>query len=468
MLQGNQHASFVARFALVLAELQIPFWIENPDRSWLWKQPCLAPLLLLSGVGFWRYDCCVFSKPWQKRTRVLTTTDLAGTENLCRAGHQHLVLRGRSKQHKQNWTKVAESYPPGVCSELAGAILRACWKPGPSVSNCVFGENKRIGEAENPGPRSQRAPRTGSLFDVELVERPTLMLRESLWEAFRKWLSEHLSERAIVGIFACPPLLSLVLRSYVDELYKTGFPLHNCRQLLAHAQRLVPMVKPHLHVAWDFISRWEELQPVEHRVPMPEIILRALLGLAITNGWLRWAATAAGIFFGISRPGEFLAASRKHLLTPENLLENEHMAVYLRIEKPKSRRRAARVQHVKVAHAGVVKFLQEVWQDLKPDERLYPGSSSVFRRRWDRLLQVLGIPKSARLTPASLRAGGAIAAFRAGAKIDELLWQMRLRSTSTLEFYLQEMAAVSVLPNLQPSVRRRIKVASVLAAKIFS
>ena len=78
VFQGNQHASFVARFVLVLSGLGIPTWIENPDRSWLWKQPCFAPLLLLSGVGFWRCDCCVFSKPWRKRTRILTSKAASG------------------------------------------------------------------------------------------------------------------------------------------------------------------------------------------------------------------------------------------------------------------------------------------------------------------------------------------------------------------------------------------------------
>ena len=43
-----------------------------------------------------------------------------------------------------------------------------------------------------------------------------------------------------------------------------------------------------MNVAWDMVSRWEELQPVCHRAPMPEVLLKAMLGLAITLGWLRW------------------------------------------------------------------------------------------------------------------------------------------------------------------------------------
>ncbi|CAE7319659.1 unnamed protein product, partial [Symbiodinium microadriaticum] len=245
--------------------------------------------------------------------------------------------------------------------------------------------------------------RSGSLFDVELVEPSTAKLRLSVWDVFKGWLHEKLAATTVIKLFSCPPLLALVLRDYGEELYKTGFPLGYYRQLLAHSQRVYPLVKPHLGIAWEMVSRWEELQPVCHRTPMPEILLKGLLGLALQLGWFRWAAAAAAIFYGIARPGEVLRALRKHLLTPEDLLDPSHGWIYLRISKPKSR--------IKLGEAAVLPFLQQVWGDLRPGERLYPGSPAVYRRRWDRLLTVLGIPEGHGLTPASLRGGGAISAF---------------------------------------------------------
>ena len=41
--------------------------------------------------------------------------------------------------------------------------------------------------------------------------------------------------------------------------------------------------------------------------------------------------------------------------------------------------------------------------------------------------------------------------------VQDLLWRMRLRSANTLESYLQEVAAVSVLPSLTASTRARIE-----------
>ena len=79
---------------------------------------------------------------------------------------------------------------------------------------------------------------------------------------------------------------------------------------------------------------------------MPQILLKALIGLAICLGWSRWAATTATIFYGIAGPGEVLRARRRGLHTPEDLLELHHKWVCLKIGRPKSRKKAAKVQHV--------------------------------------------------------------------------------------------------------------------------
>ena len=57
----------------------------------------------------------------------------------------------------------------------------------------------------------------------------------------------------------------------------------------------------------------------------------------------------------------------------------------------------------------MVQLLQNTWQRLRPADPLYPGSPGGIRRRWDKLVSLLGIPRLAKLTPASIRARGAIA-----------------------------------------------------------
>ena len=160
--QGNAHRTFVVRLVRVLILMEIPFWLENPDTSWFWRQPSFVALQEdFPQVGFWRYDCCRFGKDWRKRTKVYTNTALAGQLTLCHGGHVHQVLRGGCQGHKMSWTTVAESYPASVCE---------------------WDTSRRIGEAKNPGPRRPLLQREGSLFDVELLEVQTIQVRVRIWD----------------------------------------------------------------------------------------------------------------------------------------------------------------------------------------------------------------------------------------------------------------------------------------------
>ena len=99
-------------------------------------------------------------------------------------------------------------------------------------------------------------------------------------------------------------------------------------------------------------------------------------------------------YFGITRPGEVLRATRKDLVLAEDLLLPPSSTAYLRIENAKSRRRGKhRVQHASVVNADVTGFLSKVFGGLSYDELLYPISGSSFRRRWDRICERLLIGK---------------------------------------------------------------------------
>ena len=67
------------------------------------------------------------------------------------------------------WTAVAESYPVGVCRDLAMAVADAAAAADRTVSSCVRDDCKRVGEAARPGPTCRGVGRRGSLFDIELV-----------------------------------------------------------------------------------------------------------------------------------------------------------------------------------------------------------------------------------------------------------------------------------------------------------
>ena len=133
-------------------------------------------------------------------------------------------------------------------------------------------------------------------------------------------------------------------------------------------------------------------------------------------------------------------------------------AAFLRLQRFKSLlRQPARVQHMRIADSYAVKLLSVIFGRFESDELLFPGSHHQYRKRWDLLLQDFMIPKSAGSTPGCLRGGSAVFHYHSGKPIADILWMMRLRSQTTLESYLQEVAALNVLGALSLSSRDSIK-----------
>ena len=463
---GQQQLSFVKCLLEICILLEILFWVENPDGSWFWKQ--LPPLhwtsvVARNDVGFFRVDQCRYGTKWRKRTRFLTNSHLRHQRVLCRCDGPHTVLRGRCREKKMNYTKLAEAYPGALCSELSlafGIDLRLNTRSRPlNVSDCARCSHSRIGEAKNPGPRRRgnapRMPREGNLDDFDTLRPETVSMRRRFWAIFVEWLQQEMGEGALDSCLATPMLLAKALEIYGGIEFSAGTPLHYYRQLVAHTQREYPLVKPFIGVAWNVVTRWEVAEPIQHRPPLPEPLLESMAALALLWDWPVFAASILLCFYGICRIGEIMVAERSDLLTPQDLLSSAQVA-YLRIRKPKSRGRGPKVQHATVRNEAIVSFICNVWQNLGRGEKLYPGSPATFRRRWDSLLDHIGVPALHRLTPGSLRAGGCVAAHKQGTQIQDLLWAMRLQHSKTLAYYLQEITAESILPALGARCRSNI------------
>ena len=120
----------------------------------------------------------------------------------------------------------------------------------------------------------------------------------------------------------------------------------------------------------------------------------------------------------------------------------------------------ARVQHLKISDDTAIRLLTLVYNGAEASEKLFAGSPAVYRRRWDIVLQCLGVPTSCLLTPGGLRGGGAVSLFRSGLSISNLLWHMRIQHASTLESYLQEVTAITALTKIPQDDLKRIRLTS--------
>eukprot|EP00438_Fugacium_kawagutii_P027072 Skav214863 [mRNA] locus=scaffold16:542655:545267:+ [translate_table: standard] len=464
---GNVMALWCFSLVALALQLDLAVWLENPSSSWMFRLPewralqCRFPQLL-----YWMVDYCRFGTKWRKRTYFATNTVIGGYKTLCTRDHVHLLLRGRSSFHRRSWTAVAQVYPRGVARAVAFSMGISSkmiqWQGSFDPASCAKCGHMRIGEAGNPGP--VLGGRDGRLEDIGLVEERTQFLQLQVWRDFGQWALQRISRAAWESALLFPMLLSVLLKEYGNHLYAAGKSLYVYRHLAVYVQQNVLGVRPYMGVVWDMVSRWEIAEPTEHAAPLPGPIFKAMLSLALQWRWYRFAGVLGLAFYGICRPGEVILAERKSLVLPSDMMHDSPRVAYLRIEKPKARRRGkGTVQHASIHEVDFIQFAEVVFGGLNGQVRLFPASSNSFRRRWDKLLEALKISSSMRLTPGGLRGGGAIHAFQEGADISRLMWRMRLKSLSTLESYLQEVVANTIMSDLTEEARFSVKAAATLA-----
>ncbi|CAE7238074.1 unnamed protein product [Symbiodinium sp. CCMP2456] len=462
--EGNLHASFSAALAREFGKIGRPVWVENPHGSYLWNTPWWEDLLKDRGAAdCWVLDFCAFGAPWRKRTRFYVGAEAGGQIVRCPGCAKHQQLKGYSSFHRRQWTKVAEAYPRQVNTILAYHLANKSLPPALrrrlNLAACAKCHGARFGEASHPGPVLSKQ-KLQSLEDVKLVSAATAKLQVRVVDGFEEWLLQGLSDSALKSLATCAMAYCSLLRAYGDFLFRSGQPMYMFRHLLAYMQKQRLELRPYMPMAWDLLSRWERVQPVRHRIPMPEAIFQALFALGALRGWFRWCAILGLAYFGIARAGEPLRAQRKDLLLPSDTLSPISVGVFMAVRSPKTAFRGkGRVQHLCIKDTGFCSYLESVYARASPEDLLYNGSPSAFRKRWDELLRILAIPRSVSLTPGGLRGGGAVRAYREGLGIQDLMWRMRVRHATTLESYLQEVAALSVVPKLSADSRRRVAAA---------
>ena len=459
----NDLLSFLVGLAALASELKLVYLIENPRNSWMWKQAVWG----LEDQGDFLVDMCVFGTRWKKATRVRTNGSLRGKRMLCGCKGAHKVLRGRDQTTGVSWTKLSEAYPRRFAALLASACAGdAGWlgaRRPLDVARCAKCTNARIGEASNPGPRKARAPRPPLVLrDIRLVEPGTARLRTQTWKSFRSWLETGAGAESWSSVRRSPELLVQMLIVFGQFMYDSGGSLQNFRQLLAHAQVEVPGARAIMRPAWDQVTRWERLEPTKHRTPMPEPIMLAMCALALSWNWDAWAAATLFCFYGACRIGEVLKA--KGGTFSLLLTYCAKTAAFICVSETRKLGVVDReFQHVAVNLDGALRdFFLRTWSSLRKGDKLFCGSPWMYRKRWDSLLRALGIPVDLKLTPGGLRGGGAVAAYRRGDPVSEIQWRMRLQHLGTLAFYLQEVSALSVIPQLHPKTRSKVSAAASL------
>ena len=120
---------------------------------------------------------------------------------------------------------------------------------------------------------------------VALVEPVTRALQARVWQTFEQWLQSELSPESAAQITLSPLLFVEVLRTYGFFLYEQGHRLYEFRHFLVVVQQMYPWMKTHMNPAWNLVTKWQWLQPVEHRRPLHVVLFQALVACGIMHGW---------------------------------------------------------------------------------------------------------------------------------------------------------------------------------------
>lgn len=126
---GNALLRITVELAQCCFEFQVPWTIENPLGSYLWKTPAMIKLVKDCGARRFELDMCRYGSPHMKPTAIVGTVDLAPLALRCDSRinpHKHEPLVGvvMVDGKKVFKTKAAQVYPQALCAKWAKIISR--------------------------------------------------------------------------------------------------------------------------------------------------------------------------------------------------------------------------------------------------------------------------------------------------------------------------------------------------------
>jgi len=327
---------------------------------------------------------------------------------------------------------------------------------------CLF---MLVASTEGGKLATPRVPRPEPL-DLNVSTDPNYVRRlQTARRCFEEWLCNQgltLASIAVSGV-----ILAHSLRAYGLFLWNTGAPRYIYVDAINGVLAEYDVWRNLMAPAWKVAKRWAERQPGKSRATVPRVLFKAMICLALLWGWPLFACNTALGFGGLLHPTEWLDNRRESLTLPSDALFSFEDA-FLYIADPKTKR-FARHQHSRIADPSIVAMLEVGFKHMSHDSPLWPYSKAAYRKCWNEVLRFLGVPHTVAdggPTPGSLRGSGATDLYMQKLDIPKIQWLGRWQRLQTLEYYLQEVAAKTLLPSLAKESRDRISILADAAASV--
>ena len=174
VLAANCLYKFSAEIVLLCDSLNIPFTVENPANSLMWKTPFFKPLLLR--YFFHVVDACEYGSDHKKATGFLANFDAPRLQQRCKGDHDHKAWSiRRSEDGEWKFDTAAEAeYPSKLARELAASFIDKMMQSGKFQLHEEV-EDYAIKVSAGAQPRRTRGPLLLSEYKskVEITCKPS-------------------------------------------------------------------------------------------------------------------------------------------------------------------------------------------------------------------------------------------------------------------------------------------------------
>ena len=171
--------------------------------------------------------------------------------------------------------------------------------------------------------------------------------------------------------------------------------------------------------------------------------------------WLTLAVMVLTGFYGLLRPGELLNLRASDVVPPNSMSLGSAFSV-VRIARPKNARQMGIQQYVEIRHPDAANWLAWLKSERQPEAALWNSTPHRFRSMFKSVCRSLNI-ESLRLSPASLRAGGATWLVDQGIEVSRVRFLGRWAHMRSLEHYLQIARAQQITLSIAPTIALQLK-----------
>ncbi|CAE8691311.1 unnamed protein product, partial [Polarella glacialis] len=229
-----------------------------------------------------------------------------------------LEVYGRAPARGESLARFSGSYPLAAMRKiaaiseaaLAGLTVdddrRPAFVPPKWIVELAAGLDYRVDFAQafdsvrgaDVFPKNTSARASFDLTPVARLAPKTAGSRLALFSAFERWCAAELD--APVAVLARSGLvLSTALIAYGRHLFYSEKPLYIFTETLNGIVDRYRHLKVYFAECWSLISRWEDAEPTERKMVLPEPVIRAIVALSLSWGWPRFAAAILLGFHGL-------------------------------------------------------------------------------------------------------------------------------------------------------------------------